>query len=70
MCLYSASTLRRLLVKQSSLVDKIIELYVKWRVPAGIYPDATLLCTVYFMGLVGDKEQALTRTGPDNRVKS
>ncbi len=33
---------------------------------AGIHLRCKILCSVYFMGLVGDKEQDLTRNGPDN----
>ncbi len=62
MCICGTSALRRLLVKQSSLVDKIIELSRDpGSVRAGTFPDTTLLCTVYFMGLVDRADPPYTQ---------
>ncbi len=39
-------------------------------VVAVLSPNKKFLSSVYFMGLMGDKEQAMTGTSPDNRVRS
>ncbi len=37
-----------------------------WSFRAGIHIRCKILCTVYFMGLMADKEQVLTGAGPYN----